>query len=79
MSDPAKRAYEDWQTADTAAREAERRLKAAWLALDMGGEPPSRELLVEVSRLRAIANDRLNAAVLALDRKSVPAAPAANK
>ena len=69
MTDQARRAYDDWRSADTAAREAEHRLAGAWIALDMGGEPPSKELLAEVSRLRALASDRLQAAVLALDGK----------
>lgn len=66
MSEQARRAYKDWRTADTAAREAERRLKGAWIAHEMGGEPPSKQLAEEVSRLRVIANEKLHAAVKSL-------------
>lgn len=67
MTDTAKQAYADWQNADAQARQAEIRLKAAWIAFDSGGSPPTAALLAEVSQLRAVANDRLTAAVAALD------------
>lgn len=66
MSDAADKAYGHWLKADTAAREAERRLQAAWIAYDMSGEPPAKELVAEVSRLRALAQEKQRAAVEAL-------------
>lgn len=66
----ANPAYAGWLQADKAAREAERRLQAAWIAHSMGGEGPSQQLLAEVSRLRAIANDRLDAAIVGLAGES---------
>lgn len=66
MPKNAARAYAEWHDADTKAREAESRLKAAWLAYDREDEAPPAELLAEVSMLRSIANDKLKAAVEAL-------------
>jgi hypothetical protein len=65
MAERAKHAYRDWQDADGRARAAEARMKEAWEAYDLrNGEPPSQELMAEVSRLRAIANDRLTVAMM---------------
>lgn len=66
----ANPAYASWLQADKAARQAERRLQAARIAHSMGGEGPSQQLLAEVSRLRAIANDRLDAAIVSLAGES---------
>lgn len=66
----ADQAYAEWLKADTEARQAERRLRAAWIAYDMDGEMPSEALLAEVSRLRTIAIEKQNAAVAALARES---------
>ncbi|WP_167772591.1 hypothetical protein [Ramlibacter henchirensis] len=45
-------------------------MKAAWVAYDKGGPAPSESLIAQVSRARAIANDRLTMAVLALGAAS---------
>ena len=66
MGDNARRAYAEWQLADRAAREAEKRLSGAWIAHEMGGEAPSAQLIGEVTKLRAIANEKLSLAVAAL-------------
>lgn len=62
----AERAYDDWKSADAAAREAETRLSAAWDESDVTGEPPSETLIAEVTHKRVIANDRLTAAMNAM-------------
>jgi ferric-dicitrate binding protein FerR (iron transport regulator) len=65
MSAQAKLAYETWRKADAEAREAETRLREAWERYDSReGEPPSADLMAEVSRLRATASDKLTAAMM---------------
>lgn len=71
MPDPSRAAFEDWKSAEAAAREAERQLAAAWESYELTrGAPPTRELMEEVSRRRAIANDRLTLAMKLLDVKA---------
>ena len=66
LADKAKRAYADWLVADMAARAAERKVKSAWVACDMGAPPPTAEHYAEVVRLRAIADAKLRDVVDAL-------------
>jgi hypothetical protein len=71
MSDRARNAYEDWNVADVQARQAEAVLGKTWESyFDGKGAPPTEELIHEVSRLRAAANERLSAAVAAIDAKA---------
>lgn len=68
MSERARSAYEEWSAADAKAREAEVTLARSWRAyFDGRGTPPDDELIDEVSRLRAAANERLSAAMDAID------------
>jgi hypothetical protein len=65
VTERARQAYEEWKLADARARQAEGRLAKAWD--DYFGTrttPPPAELIQEVSQLRAVANDRLTAAML---------------
>jgi ferric-dicitrate binding protein FerR (iron transport regulator) len=65
VTQQAKQAYEAWKAADAAARTAEARLREAWDQFDrQGGEPPAPALMAEVSRLRAVASDRLTVAMM---------------
>ena len=68
MSDSsAKRAYDHWKQADAAARAAESRLGEAWEGFfSRKASAPEESLIAEVSRLRAIANDRLTSAMVTL-------------
>ena len=60
-----RQAYEEWKQADARARQAESRLAQAWDEYFASrNKPPAAELIQEVSRLRAVANDRLTAAML---------------
>lgn len=71
MSKSAHRAYEDWNIADAAARQVESSLAHAWQAyFDGKGKPPSEDLIREVSRLRAIANAKLSATMVAISSLS---------
>jgi hypothetical protein len=68
VSDKARQAYDEWKQADMRARKAESNLTQAWDDyFGKRGSPPSADLIQEVSRLRAVANDRLTAAMLMLD------------
>jgi hypothetical protein len=68
MSDKARSAYEAWNQADVQARQAEARLGVAWQAyFDGKGRPPDDALIHEVSRLRAVANDRLSVAMATIN------------
>ena len=68
MSDRARTAYEEWNLADVRAREAESRLGEAWQAyFDGAGSPPDQGLIAEVARLRALAHERLTAAMAAIN------------
>jgi hypothetical protein len=63
----AKRAYDHWKQADAAARSAEARLAEAWEGyFSRKASAPDQSLITEVSRLRAIANDRLTNAMVTL-------------
>lgn len=56
----AREAVEAWKRADADAKAAEGRLKAAWdIYAHDRNQPPSADLMVEVSRLRGIANGKL--------------------
>jgi nucleotide-binding universal stress UspA family protein len=67
VSEKARQAYEEWKQADARARAAESRLTRTWDEyFGQRGKPPSAELIQEVSQLRAIANDRLTAAMVML-------------
>ncbi len=64
MDEQARRAFTAWKEADALARGAEVRLALAWEAyFSHRGEPPSRELVGEVSRLRVAANEKLSTAM----------------
>lgn len=68
MIERARQAYEEWKQADARARQAESRLALAWDEyFGVKSAPPSAELIQEVSQLRAVANDRLTAAMLTMD------------
>jgi hypothetical protein len=68
MSDKARSAYEAWNEADVQARQAEARLGIAWQAyFDGKGRAPEAELIHEVARLRAAANDRLSVAMATIN------------
>lgn len=60
MVNRVREAIQAWKTADGEAKAAEGRLKAAWDIYDRDRHlPPSADLMVEVSQLRAVANDKL--------------------
>ncbi len=64
MDEQARRAFAAWKEADSLARGAEVRLALAWEAyFSHRGEPPSRELVGEVARLRVAANEKLTSAM----------------
>jgi hypothetical protein len=66
----ARQAYDEWKQADARAREAEGRLAHAWdTYFEIRTSPPAAELIQEVSRLRAVANDRLTVAMLLMGSK----------
>lgn len=65
--DPARKAYDHWKDADVSARAAEARLARAWEAyFAREGPPPPQDLIREVSRWRAVANERLSHAMATL-------------
>ena len=66
MTEKARRAHDEWLAADAHASDAENRLKLAWSAYEKYGPVPDDSRAADVSRLRAIANDRLAGAVVAL-------------
>jgi hypothetical protein len=60
MTHAAKQAYTEWQEADAKARQAEERLRLAWERFEAeGGQPPGADLMEEISRCRAAANEKL--------------------
>jgi hypothetical protein len=64
MDEQARDAFKAWKEADARARGAEVRLALAWDDyFAHRGEPPARELVGEVSRLRVEANQKLTAAM----------------
>jgi hypothetical protein len=64
MSMEPRAAFEEWRKADQEARAMEVKLADAWRQYDSrSGEPPSAELMQEVSLLRAKAMYKLNAAM----------------
>ena len=70
-----KPALDAWKRADTDARIAEARLLAVWELHEKNlVAAPDENLLREVSRLRAIANERLMAAMLVLGAASAAVA-----
>jgi hypothetical protein len=70
VTEKARQAYDEWKLADARAREAEARLASAWdTYFEVRMNPPPAELIQEVSRLRAVANDRLTVAMLMMDNK----------
>ncbi|HUR88259.1 MAG TPA: hypothetical protein VMZ74_04155 [Ramlibacter sp.] len=67
MTEPSRKAYEEWKEADAAARVAEQDLALAWEHyFSRKDHAPSHALILEVSRRRAVANDRLSRAMSAL-------------
>ena len=64
-------AVEAWKMADAEAREAELRLKAAWEQFEVRRDAaPSEDLMVEVARLRRLANEKLGVAMMLMSRKA---------
>jgi len=64
-------AVEAWKKADAEAREAELRLKAAWEQFEVRRDAaPSEDLMVEVARLRRLANEKLGVAMMLMSRKA---------
>lgn len=67
MIEAAQQAFDAWKRADVQARGAETRVAQAWDGyFARRAEPPSRELVREASSLRAVADQRLTAAMQAL-------------
>lgn len=67
MTQASRRAYDEWKSADAAARAAEEQLARAWEDyFSRRGSAPSHHLIREVSLRRAIANDRLSHAMSAI-------------
>ena len=67
MTEPSRTAYEQWKEADAAARIAEQRLAHAWEDyFAHKSSAPAHKLILEVSRCRAVANDRLSRAMSTL-------------
>ena len=64
MSEESRRAADAWRTADAAQKEAEALLKGAWNSyFSRMGHAPSAELVAEVSRLRQLADEKLQEAI----------------
>lgn len=64
MAYRAQQTIRDWKAADQIARSAELRMKFAWAAFDTNrGPPPSKELMEEVDKARALACALLNEAI----------------
>lgn len=69
MDEQSRQAFNAWKEADGLARGAEVRLARAWEDyFARRGEPPSRELVGEVSRLRVAANEKLTVAMRTMRR-----------
>ena len=67
MTQASRRAYDEWKSADAAARAVEEQLARAWEDyFSRRGSAPTHTLIREVSRRRAVANDRLSHAMLAI-------------
>lgn len=77
VDEHARQAVTAWKTADALARGAEMRLAQAWEDyFAHRSEPPSRELVGEVSRLRVAANEKLTVAMRTMrERSSNPDRP----
>jgi len=71
VTERSRQAYDEWKQADARARQAEVRLAQAWDDyFARRGGPPAAQLIQEVARLRAVANDRLTATMLTLSSRS---------
>jgi ferric-dicitrate binding protein FerR (iron transport regulator) len=80
VNERAREAFNAWKQADAQARSAETRLALAWEGyFSRRAEPPSRELVGEVSVLRGVANDRLSVAMQALGGKRSESASSGTK
>jgi hypothetical protein len=67
VTEPSRTAYEQWKEADAAARVAEQNLAHAWEDYFAHKErAPGHSLILEVSRRRAVANERLSRAMSTL-------------
>jgi hypothetical protein len=76
MTEEARRAADEWKNADAAAQAAEDRLREAWAAHALKrSPPPDRHLFEEVTRLRAFANTKLDAAIKLAHPKAKPPEP----
>jgi hypothetical protein len=63
----SRQALEQWKRADAEARAAESRLLAAWELYEKRlVAPPAEDLLLQVSALRARANEQLSQAFIVL-------------
>jgi hypothetical protein len=57
-------AYAAWKQADALAREMETELAQTWERYsEKSGDPPTQELIAEVSLRRSVANDKLTLAL----------------
>ena len=73
MPDKAKRAYHEWKLADAQAREVEARLAVAWDDFFAGrSKAPNEELITEVARCRAAANEKLTLAMVSIGTAGSP-------
>lgn len=64
MIEESQSVAEEWRSADAAHKEAEALLKGAWFSfLSKAGQAPSPELVADVSRLRRIADEKLQEAI----------------
>jgi ferric-dicitrate binding protein FerR (iron transport regulator) len=64
----AGQAFEAWRDADQAARAAEQSLQRKWDDYSLGqGGPPTRELIRDVTQLRAKAHEKLTLAIAVVD------------
>jgi hypothetical protein len=62
--DKVRAAYAAWKRADALARDMEAKLAEAWERYEAkAGGPPTEDLIMEVSSLRAAANDKLTVAL----------------
>ena len=64
MSEESRRAAEEWRQAEEAQKEAEALLRGAWDSyFTRRARAPCAELIAEVSRLRRIADEKLQRAI----------------
>lgn len=73
MSKSARQAFHEWKEAEACARLAEAELEAAWQRFFLRtSSAPLEDLMVEIRRRRAHANDLLAVAVAAMEGDKAP-------